>query len=131
MKTQILFLIIAIGLFSTTKISAQEANNNDEVVLKTVDKETFEEALESGEYLTFDVRTTDEYMEGHIERAKSLDVTDGNFESNIENLGLDRSKKYLIYCQSGGRSSVALEKMKDLGFTHVLELEGGYANWTK
>ncbi|MEX2484370.1 MAG: rhodanese-like domain-containing protein [Brumimicrobium sp.] len=130
MKTLNTFIMVAVSLFMALSINAQEAND-EEVVIKRVDKEAFKEAVESGEYLTLDVRTTDEYMDGHIERAKCLDVTDGNFESNIEKLGLKKSKKYLVYCQSGGRSSIALEKMREMGFTHVLELEGGYQNWTE
>ena len=51
---------------------------------------------------------------------------DSSFESNIQKL--DKTKLTLIYCQSGGRSAKALSKMKDLGFTNVLELEGGYRN---
>lgn len=121
-----LLTILSLLMFSTG--FAQETES-EEVTIKTVDKEAFKSAIESGEYILFDVRTVEEYMEGHIERAKSLDVLDDQFDKTISNI--DKSQKYLIYCKSGGRSEKALKKMKDAGFTHVLELEGGYQNWNK
>lgn len=126
-KAQIYLLTILSVLVFTTGF-AQETEG-EEVVIETVDKEAFKSAIASGEYVIFDVRTVDEYMEGHIENAKSLDVLDDQFEKTISNI--DKSQKYLIYCKSGGRSQKALDKMKDAGFVHVLELEGGYLNWIK
>lgn len=126
-KAQIYLLTILSFLVFTTGF-AQETES-EEIVIETVDKEAFKSAIASGEYVIFDVRTVDEYMEGHIENAKSLDVLDDQFEKTISNI--DKSQKYLIYCKSGGRSQKALDKMKDAGFVHVLELEGGYLNWIK
>lgn len=126
-KAQIYLLTILSFLVFTTGF-AQETES-EEIVIETVDKEAFKSAIASGEYVIFDVRTVDEYMEGHIENAKSLDVLDDQFDKTISNI--DKSQKYLIYCKSGGRSQKALDKMKDAGFVHVLELEGGYLNWIK
>lgn len=128
MKKGQIFLLTILALFTFSTGFSQESNN-EEVTIERVDKEAFKTAIESGEYVLFDVRTTEEYMEGHIDGAKSLDVLDNQFDKTISNI--DKSHKYLIYCKSGGRSAKALEKMKNAGFEHVLELEGGYLNWTK
>jgi len=128
MKKEQIYLLTILALLIFTTGFSQETES-DEVVLKTVDKEAFKSAIESGDYILFDVRTVEEYMDGHIEGAKSLNVLDDQFDKTI--LNIDNSRKYLIYCKSGGRSQKALEKMKDAGFTHVLELEGGYENWNK
>lgn len=128
MKKGQIYLLTILAILTFTTGFSQETEN-DEVVIKTVDKEAFKSAIESGDYILFDVRTVEEYMDGHIEGAKSLNVLDGQFDKTISNI--DNSQKYLIYCKSGGRSQKALEKMKDAGFTHVLELEGGYQNWKK
>ena len=128
MKKAQIYLLTILSLLAFTTGFSQETES-EEIVIETVDKEAFEAAIESGDYVIFDVRTVDEYMEGHIENAKSLDVLDDQFDKTISNI--DKSQKYLIYCKSGGRSQKALEKMKDAGFVHVLELEGGYLNWTK
>lgn len=128
MKQGQIYLMVILVLLTFTTGFAQESVNDD-VTIKRVDKETFKSVIESGEYILFDVRTVDEYMDGHIEGAKSLNVLDDQFDKTISNI--DKSQKYLVYCKSGGRSQTALEKMKDAGFTHVLELEGGYQNWKK
>lgn len=128
MKKGRIYLLTILALLMFTTGYAQETES-EEVVIKTVDKEAFKSAIESGDYILFDVRTVEEYMEGHIENAKSLDVLDDQFDKTISNI--DKSQKYLIYCQSGGRSAKALKKMEEAGFTHVLELEGGYQNWSK
>lgn len=126
-KVQIYLLTILALLMFTTGFSQE--TESEEVIIEKVDKEAFKSAIESGEYILFDVRTVEEYMDGHIEGAKSLNFLDAQFDKTISNI--DKSQKYLIYCKSGGRSAKALEKMKDAGFTHVLELEGGYQNWNK
>lgn len=128
MKYKQIFLLTILALLTLTSAFSQEAES-EEVTIERVDKETFESALESGDYILFDVRTVEEYMDGHIEGAKSLNFLDDQFDKTISNLPKD--KKYLIYCKSGGRSAKALQKMKDAGFKHVLELEGGYQNWSK
>lgn len=123
-----IFLLTILALLMFTTGFAQE-KENEETTIKRVDKEAFKSAIESGDYVLFDVRTVDEYMEGHIEGAKSLNFLDDKFEKTISNI--DKSQKYLIYCQSGGRSAKALKKMEEAGFTHVLELESGYQSWNK
>ena len=126
-KGQIYLLTILALLMFTTGFSQE--TESEEVTIEKVDIEAFKSAIESGDYILFDVRTVEEYMDGHIEGAKSLNFLDAQFDKTISNI--DKSQKYLIYCKSGGRSAKALEKMKDAGFTHVLELDGGYQNWSK
>lgn len=128
MKKAQIYLLTVLALLLFAPGFAQESEN-DQTTIKRVDKKAFETAIESGDYILFDVRTVEEYMDGHIEGAKSLNVLDDQFDKTISNI--DKSQKYLIYCKSGGRSAKALQKMKEAGFTHVLELEGGYQNWTK
>jgi rhodanese-related sulfurtransferase len=128
MKNAQIYLLTVLALLLFTTGFAQESQS-DETTIKRVDKKAFEMAIESGDYILFDVRTVEEYMDGHIEGAKSLNVLDDQFDKTISNL--DKSQKYLIYCKSGGRSAKALQKMKEAGFNHVLELEGGYQNWSK
>lgn len=123
-----IYLLTILALLMFTTGFAQETKS-EEVTIKRVDIDAFKSAIESGDYVLFDVRTVEEYMEGHIEGAKSLNFLDDKFEKTISNI--DKSQKYLIYCQSGGRSAKALKKMEEAGFTHVLELESGYQSWNK
>lgn len=68
-----------------------------------------------------DVRTTAEFSEGHIQGAAHIDVLQtAAFEAAIQKL--DKSKHYLVYCRSGGRSGQAQAIMKARGFKHVENL---------
>lgn len=73
--------------------------------------------------IVIDVRTKEEYDSGHIKNAINIDFYSDDFEKEIS--VLDKNKEYMIYCRSGGRSSEALEIMKEMGFKNVSELEGG------
>lgn len=74
-----------------------------------------------------DVRTREEFMRGHIQGAQNRDISSPSFADDIR--GLDRSKKYAVYCASGNRSAAALSYMKREGFPNVCHLEGGIAAW--
>jgi len=82
---------------------------------------------ESGDFVIVDLRTPDEYASGHIEGATNLDYYSDTFRDELENL--DKNKTYLIHCQSGRRSSAALEIMKNLGFKKVYNMTGGMVEW--
>lgn len=123
-----ILLITTLTLLMFTTGFSQEMKN-EKAVIKSVDKDAFRYAVESGLYTIIDVRTEEEYNKGHIGNAKKIDFTTDEFDKAISNI--DKSIKYLIYCQSGGRSTAALKKMQAAGFMHVLELEGGYQNWIK
>jgi rhodanese-related sulfurtransferase len=74
-----------------------------------------------------DVRTPWEFLEDHIEGADNMDFTDPDFSGMLEKL--DKEKIYLIYCKSGIRSGKVLEILKDLGFTTVYNIKGGFEGW--
>ena len=70
-----------------------------------------------------DVRTPQEYAEGHIPGALNIDIEGDAFVSSIE--ALDHSAPYFVYCRSGNRSGQAVAFMKQQGFTNITELSGG------
>ena len=76
-----------------------------------------------------DVRTIDEYNEGHIPNATLIDINKPeDFVEKI--LALDNSKHYYVYCRSGVRSSKACQIMKHYGFGVVKNLLGGFLDWS-
>ena len=70
-----------------------------------------------------DVRTPVEYLAGHLEQAKNLNVNGDDFPQEIAKL--DTSKTYVLYCHSGKRSAKALGLMQQHGFHHLVN-GGGY-----
>lgn len=74
-----------------------------------------------------DVRTPDEFAEGHLEGAQNIDWNNADFSINVG--ALDKSKPVLVYCHSGNRSTQAAEYLAKNGFTNVYELDGGISAW--
>jgi len=74
-----------------------------------------------------DVRTIEEFNEGHIEGALNIDVFSPNFQTEIEKL--EKNKEYFVVCRSGGRSMSAAGAMESMGFSKVTNLAGGMMSW--
>jgi len=77
--------------------------------------------------IILDVRTPGETKDGMIENAIEIDFMADTFDGKIDKL--DKSKEYLVYCKSGGRSAKASTKMLKKGFSNVTNMEGGYSSW--
>ncbi|HCS21853.1 MAG TPA: rhodanese-like domain-containing protein [Bacteroidetes bacterium] len=78
--------------------------------------------------VTIDVRTSGEVLEGYIDGADLFIDVNGDFKSQIATL--DKSKTYLVYCRSGGRSSTAAKMMEAEGFNSIYNLSGGISSWS-
>lgn len=79
--------------------------------------------------VVLDVRTPDEFKEGHIAGAVNVDFNDDKFSAAVAKL--DKDKTYVVHCQGGGRSGRSLETFKKLGFKNIVHLDGGFAGWRK
>lgn len=73
-----------------------------------------------------DVRTPEEFAEGHLEGAVNMDWYQTDFTSKLESV--DRDSKVYVYCKKGGRSAEAAKLMDSLGYK-VIDLTGGYDAW--
>ena len=96
-------------------ITAEEAN------------ELIRENEGNPDFMIIDVRTPEEYADGHIENSVLIDFYADDFEEQIGQL--DRDGKYLVYCRSGNRSSQSISIMEELGFTEVYNMLGGIGAW--
>jgi len=89
-----------------------------------------ERRLESGEPVAvIDVRDPDEYRDGHIEAATN--ISRGFLEFRIGGTVSDPKTPVVLYCQTGLRSVLAAKQLKELGYEHVINLQGGYAKWAQ
>ena len=87
----------------------------------------FEKAIQDTTVQILDVRTAEEYLEGHLEKASFLDLSDTNFTLKAGEM-LDKDKKVAVYCRTGRRSKKAAQRLLDLGY-EVLELDTGITGW--
>ena len=70
-----------------------------------------------------DVRTKEEYAQGSLDGALHLNYFDYSFLDKLDLL--DRSIKYYIFCRTGRRSVRAGILMKNWGFKHIINMDGG------
>ena len=80
-------------------------------------------ARREADAVVLDVRSPDEYAEGHLVGVENIDFLNPSFRDRVE--GLDRDSTYYLYCRSGGRSGKATELMQSMGFANVTNV-GGY-----
>ena len=92
----------------------------------TVDKAA-EMLAEDGKVTVLDIRTPEEYADGHLKDAVNVNFNGGDFEAQIAKL--DPSKPYLVHCAAGGRSGKSMELFKKLKFTKIYHLADGYNGW--
>lgn len=123
------WLFIAAVLMLAGLCGSVCAQAQDNPAGKTISQKKFERLSKKKNTVVLDVRTTDEYKAGHIPHATQIDVLKKEeFKAQISSL--DKNKTYLVYCRSGKRSIDAMSTMKEMGFTKLYDLNGGYTNWT-
>ena len=78
-------------------------------------------------FILLDVRTEAEYLAGHIQGAQWFPR--GKLEYYIQELIRDPNSRVVLYCRTGGRSALAALTLKDMGYTNVVDLDGGFKEW--
>jgi rhodanese-related sulfurtransferase len=111
-------------LFAILSCNAQTATN-----IKVVDPVSFKKEISTTPNAQIlDVRTAEEFTVEHLQNAENVNWYSPDFSTNTTKY--DTSKPVFIYCRSGKRSHLAAEKLVELGFTTIIEMEGGIINWT-
>lgn len=92
-----------------------------------VDVDVVKEALDNKANITLvDVRTPEEYAEGHI--GESVLVPLQELQEQLEKIP-DKTKTIYVYCRRGVRGVQAVEVLKNLGYTDVRNMLGGIEAW--
>ena len=89
----------------------------------------FEKAYIADGTVTIDVRTADEFAQGHLYHAVNIDWQKDGFMDEIKE-NFNTNLTLAIYCRSGKRSAAAAQALSDAGYK-VLNLTGGYTAWTE
>lgn len=94
---------------------------------QNISPEVAKDFIDSGEsVIILDVRTKEEYDEGHIENA--ILIPDNELKELVEAQIPDLDQRIFVYCRSGRRSKAATELLLEMGYTNVLDL-GGIMDW--
>ena len=121
MKTtnQLFTILASVFLLISSCTFAQNKNDIEIIEFKT--------KIASQKYVLVDVRTAEEFTDGHIKNAINIDYFSATFSKEISVLGLETP--VLVYCKSGNRSGKSMQIMNDLGFNEVYNLIGGIKGW--
>lgn len=116
--------ILIIGLVVLSAVLVLQLFSNSSPSPENVDPETFGEKVEEEPGIVIDVRTLEEYEEGHLALTDHhFDFLNGDFEAQLSSL--DKEETYYLYCRTGNRSGKAAELMAEQGFENVYNI-GGY-----
>lgn len=114
-----------VALFSVVMFSVSCGQRKSGGVLLA--PEAFADFMVGDGIQLIDVRTPEEFAEGHIEGATNVNYNAPNFAQNVVN-EFDTIRPVALYCRSGARSHHAAVQLTSKGFT-VYELDGGIMAW--
>jgi phage shock protein E len=116
-------------LFLASSCAPTKSNGVVRTNFTSINSEKLVELRKDTSIQIIDVRTPGEISDGFIPGTTLFfDINSDDFDAKIDKL--DKSKKYIVYCKSGGRSSRAVETMRGKGFKYIYELEGGISSWS-
>lgn len=115
-------LLISLGCNSKPPLNEQEKS-----AIHLVKPIEFNE--KSVNQVIIDIRTPQEFSQGHIKGAVNINYFDSTFMDQIGKY--DKSKPIFLYCRSGNRTSSASARVAKLGFGEIYDLQGGIMNWSR
>lgn len=93
--------------------------------IERLDQKGYESLIAEEEVVLLDVRTPNEFNQGHIPDAVLLPVDQ---ITQVEEIVPDKSTPVVVYCRSGNRSSTAAKQLDNMGYKRVYDL-GGIQSW--
>lgn len=131
MGNKILGIALLTGVLFLGSCASQSSNiegkqAKQEEILSTLDNAS-EVNLKNKKNILLDVRTPEEFAEGHVPGAINIDVKNSSFEKEIQKL--DPKKNYYIYCKSGVRAKLATERMQEKGFKNAKNFKDGMSTY--
>lgn len=119
------FIFVMLFVYSTSALGQNKSESKE----ARIGVEAFDKKLNSATNPQIvDVRTPEEYKKGHVKDALNVDWNSDEFDRMIK--ALDKDRPVYVYCLSGGRSTKAVERLKETGFSEIYEMEGGMMAWS-
>ena len=117
---KLILLLLAVMLLTA-------CGQNKEAAYVNITAEEAKQIMDTEEgYIILDVRTQEEYDQGHIPGAIAISYEE--IEEKAEEVLTDKDQLILVYCRSGRRSKIAAEALVELGYTNIKEF-GGIIDW--
>lgn len=121
-----LCLLLA-GILSILLCACTDTKENKEAVYMNITAEEAKKIMDTeSEYVILDVRTEEEFAQGHIPGA--MLIPDYAIREEADKALPDKDALILVYCRSGRRSKNAAETLAELGYTNIREF-GGILDW--
>ena len=121
---KLVFLLLAVMLLTAC---GQDKENDQGAVYVNITAEEAKQIMDTEEgYIILDVRTQEEYDQGHIPGA--ILISHEEIAEKAEDVLTDKDQLILVYCRSGRRSKIAVEALVELGYTNIKEF-GGIIDW--
>ena len=121
---KLIFLLLAVMMLTAC---GQDKENDQGAVYVNITAEEAKQIMDTEEgYIVLDVRTQEEYNEGHIPGATQ--ISHEEIAEKAEEVLTDKDQLILVYCRSGRRSKLAAEALVELGYTNIKEF-GGIIDW--
>ena len=123
----LIIFIIAGGVVLLLNKKNKNVDSENESVIKYVSMDDIVGIMnENEDYIILDVRTVEEYNNGHIPNA--ICIPNETINEDVINKLPNKEQLILIYCRSGNRSKQAANKLQELGYTNLIEF-GGIIDW--
>ena len=121
---KLIFILLAVMMLTAC---GQDKENDQGAVYMNITAEEAKQIMDTEEgYIILDVRTQEEYDEGHIPGA--IVISHEEIAEKAEKVLTDKEQLILVYCRSGRRSKIAAEALVELGYTNIKEF-GGIIDW--
>ena len=121
---KLVFLLLAVMMLTAC---GQDKENDQGAIYVNITAEEAKQIMDTEEgYIILDVRTQEEYDQGHIPGA--IVISHEEIAEKAEEVLTDKDQLILVYCRSGRRSKIAAEALVELGYTNIKEF-GGIIDW--
>ena len=121
---KLIFLLLAVMMLTAC---GQDKENDQGAVYVNITAEEAKQIMDTEEgYIILDVRTQEEYDQGHIPGATQ--ISHEEIAEKAEEVLTDKDQLILVYCRSGRRSKIAAEALVELGYINIKEF-GGIIDW--
>ena len=121
---KLVFLLLAVMLLTAC---GQDKENDQGAVYVNITAEEAKQIMDSEEgYIILDVRTQEEYDQGHIPGV--IVISHEEIAEKAKEVLTEKDQLILVYCRSGRRSKIAAEALVELGYTNIKEF-GGIIDW--